>query len=880
MKVIEISYNPYKMTTKMLIDGIDVCQNNSYDKFKEFIENKIPLQTWIEPIHYLDWQGFVNEVSDPDYNDEVKLVFSGRKIDFDDLKHSIEDQNDNRSEETHVKYHYQHKKILDDKTLSKNIEDVVAELKSNRFRELVSQRTTEGLTQKYEKLDENYTVAKENVFYIVLSGVYSSGKSTLLNTLIRHDVLPYSGDTCTSKNCRIRHDSFLGTKISLAGYGVKNEESGTEPIIIEKRFYDTDEECAAAFLEICPIKEKDIEDRYPNVETMEIGVDLSHLYPESVSKENFTIVLIDTPGMDSAQSSEDGSNKHAEIALEAISMESKPMIILCVDANKYEDKSIGEFMREIIAQAQEEGSGFNDRFLFLMNKSDLIPYKQNETPEGKRSAFAKYLTDYSKWGIKGNEEELQQIAEDASHFVPRVFMTAAAPAFAITSNLTEIPEEEIDDNHYYLREAYEGFKKKIMGRRFPEKFYLSRYCDIPNYRKDEIEKDFDSAISNENDVRAIELQCGLVSVESAIKDYIERYAYPIKVRGLLDTFEDILEDVNGFTNGILADLNKAKRKLGEKSCERREANERKESVNEKIAALERAKRKIDEQLKALNNITFDSKALRKAIGDFLADIEDDEEIKFIRANPKVATGQKSHYDVENEINSRIANIKASFDRILRKTNNKLEEIKRIHDRQILEIFGLLKVVIMELEESGVFKQGEYKFTNSVLWKMNFANINSDNFASDLKKKVVDRSTTTERVRNSKKDEWRSSWNLFKKLGSLFMDEYKTVIVDVDGYYETTDIHKSINEYLINMERERVNMENNFNKSMEDSKNKVYDLTDRLLRELAHFLEDIKKQEERIEQLSSSISELNNEIEKSEATAIWSNNLKEMIEGDK
>lgn len=72
MKTIEISYNPYKMITKMLIDGIDVCQNDSYDKFKEFIENEIPLQTWIEPIHYLDWRGLVNEVSDPDYNDEVQ----------------------------------------------------------------------------------------------------------------------------------------------------------------------------------------------------------------------------------------------------------------------------------------------------------------------------------------------------------------------------------------------------------------------------------------------------------------------------------------------------------------------------------------------------------------------------------------------------------------------------------------------------------------------------------------------------------------------------------------------------------------------------------------------------------------------------------------
>ena len=30
----------------------------------------------------------------------------------------------------------------------------------------------------------------------------------------------------------------------------------------------------------------------------------------------------------------------------------------------------------------------------------------------------------------------------------------------------------------------------------------------------------------------------------AIRDYIERYAYPVKVRGLLDTFEDILKFYN------------------------------------------------------------------------------------------------------------------------------------------------------------------------------------------------------------------------------------------------------------------------------------------------------------------------------------------------
>ena len=244
------------------------------------------------------------------------------------------------------------------------------------------------------------------------------------------------------------------------------------------------------------------------------------------------------------------------------------------------------------------------------------------------------------------------------------------------------------------------------------------------------------------------------------------------------------------------------------------------------------------------------------------------------------TGQKSHYEVENEINSRIANIKALFDCTLRKTNKRLEEIKSVHDKQILAIFGLLKTAVAELESSGVFKQGEYRFTDSVLWKMNFANINSDSFASDLKKKVVDRSTTTERVRNHKKDEWSSSWNPFKKIGSWFMDDYKTITVNVDGYYETTDIRKSIDGYLLNLQRESTNMENNFKKIMEDSKKKVRDLTDRLLRELTQFLEDIKKQEARIEQLGNSISELNDAIEKSEETASWLNNLKEMIEGDK
>lgn len=870
MKKVEISYNPYKMMTTVLIDGVDVCKDGHYDKFREFINNKIPLQTWIEPIPYMDWAGFVNEVSDPEINDEVMVIFSGRVIDFEDLKRSIAGQNGERS--SPVIYHYKHKKVLDDRALSTNIEDVVKELKSDRFHDLVAQRTTEGLTQKYNDLDDSYTIAKESVFYIVFAGVYSSGKSTLLNTLIRHDVLPTSTRTCTSKNCRIRHDRSLGRSLSLICY------DKDEKVVVEKRIFDNDVDCVSAFLEICPIKNSSNEDNYPHVSMVELGVDLSHLYPSSVSEDKFTIVLIDTPGMDSAQSSEDGMNRHAEIALAAISMESKPMIVLCVDGPKCEDTSIGEFMREIIAQAKEEGSGFNDRFLFIMNKSDLISYKQNETPDENRTEFAKYLTDGSKWNIKGDEEELRQLAEDASHFVPRVFMTAAAPALAITSHLAEIPKRDIDDDHLYLRKAYDAFREEVIDGRHPEKYYLSRYCDIPSYRKDEIEKEFDAAINDENDVRATELQCGLISVEYAIKDYIERYAYPIKVRGLLETFEDILGDVRGFSSGVVADLLRLKNELGERSGERGEVSKAKESVEKKIAALEKARGVIDVQLSELNKIKFDNRSLRKAISEFRADIEEDSEIQFVRANPKIMTGQRSPSDVMDEINKRTDHIAGVFNSALEKTNQQLEIIKEKYDQQLVDIFNVLKGAITELEISGVFQQGEFSFKDSVLWKMSFESVDADSFASSIKRKVVERATRTEQVFNFKKVKWCLSWNPFKNLASLFMSDTKTVTYHDDGYYETTELVQNLDAYLRNLEQESRAMEKSFKDIMIGSEAMVRSLTSTLIKELVQFLNDIKKQEDRIQSLSSCVEKLQEEIEKSEATNDWLNKLAEKIKG--
>ena len=163
--------------------------------------------------------------------------------------------------------------------------------------------------------------------------------------------------------------------------------------------------------------------------------------------------------------------------------------------------------------------------------------------------------------------------------------------------------------------------------------------------------------------------------------------------------------------------------------------------------------------------------------------------------------------------------------------------------------------------------------------MKFANINADSFASDMKKKVVDKSTVKKKVRNQKKIDWSSSRNPFKVIGSWFIDEHKIVTVDIDGYYDTTEIRKSIDTYMLGLQRESTNMENSFQHIMEDSKNKVQILIDTLLTELGKFLVDIKTQEEHIEAISNSMEGLIEEIQKYEDTHEWLGELKKKIEGE-
>lgn len=257
------------------------------------------------------------------------------------------------------------------------------------------------------------------------------------------------------------------------------------------------------------------------------------------------------------------------------------------------------------------------------------------------------------------------------------------------------------------------------------------------------------------------------------------------------------------------------------------------------------------------------------------EIEADDGITFIRSNPKVKTGQKTHAEVLDEISNLVKHIKSVFDAALKKTNNELEKIKTNHDKQILSIYGCLRTIVTDLERRGIFEQGAYSFKDSVTGKK-FDEIDPQKFLENLQQKVVDRSSRD--IPNYKKREWKNSWNPLKKIGSLFMSD--TLGTEkIDGYYETSVMCQSIDDYNQKLQRESDNMRKKFEDMTNESKKMVKKMTRQLLRELNQFLNDIKAQDERLATLRESIDDLNAEIDKSEKTHIWLTELENRIKGE-
>lgn len=753
MQSVDITYNPYKMMTTLKINGFNVNENDDYIHFREFVGNNTPLQTWIEPITYKNWKGFLSELCvDDTIFDKVEIHFTGRSIDFEDFKRVC--VNDNKKRQVPLELEFFLEKELSDEQFAAQIDVVMNTLLSEKFAKLIEERGQNSqVAMDYQILEKNYNNTKNREFNIVFAGLYSSGKSTLLNALIRHEILPTAGDTCTSKTCRIKHTETLDGKISLECF---DKEGNT---VVPLEIFESDEACLNRFWEITPLNS--LVSNPESVSVIELGLDLSHLYPDADMKEAFNLVIIDTPGCNSVKTTGEDfdinmlndeesakklfENLDEQIAIDAITGENKDIVIICADSQDYKDESIGGFLKAIYEVMADDGGDFNDRFLFVLNKCDALIYDDKENLLSKKEKYAmEYLMDVRKWGI--------DLEDRTPTFIPRIFMTSAYVDYAIQQGAAEFTKEEIREDKTKKKKSmyqeYSKFAENVFDYK-DENYYLSTVCDIPEYHKQEIRKQYKSLLSKD-EAAALRLQTGVGCIEQAIKDYISRYAYPFKVRDLVNTFDSILEDVKGFIDAEDEILKERLSELGKHTSEREGVEEERLRKIEKNDKLNILSIKVKVQKAEIDNIKFDSGMLQKIRMNLEMNIENNDWVRFIRTSSKKDFSRPEILDLTKKL-------EMVFSVAWKKANHEFALATSVYRKQLETICEKLKSVVTDMESETDYYLYGYHFSSSISFekikRLNAISLRDGLIESDATRSLLELATNPTKEESQKWDKF-------------------------------------------------------------------------------------------------------------------------------
>ena len=836
MQQVIIKYNPYKMETEITIDGINVLGNPDYSDISYFVENKLPLQTWIEPISYKQWGGILAALKSDDCTETLNFDFYGRKIDYDDFVRSCNSQNTARKNQ--LKLNYSLHPVRSDIETSKKIEEIKGSLLSKEFADIIADYPDDSKEKaEYKKIEQRYNHAKNKEFRVVFAGLYSSGKSMIINTLIRHDILPVSDETCTAKVCRIVHDGNIGNAVTLECFD-SNMNS-----VIGLHTFNTDEACLNFFSALVPLNPETSNVKIPDFESIEIHVNLAHLYPSKEMESEFTLTIVDTPGTNSSKtrgiSDNIYDNLDKQITIDAITNQNKDMVVICVDAQNYENESLGDLLREIQEVSEEDKGSFTDRFLFVVNKCDLLKYKSGENINRRKEGFSKYLMDKKRWGIKETEATVE--------FVPKIFMTSAYIEYAIQKGAAKFKKDDLqDEEKRSMKKLYKDYAEEITEYENLN-YMLSQACDIPGYRKQEFTEKFEQFVEDDSLPKAVSIQSGIPCIETTIRDYIERYAFPFKVRDLMESFSILLDAVNIDITQQTTLLEETEAKLGENQRRREEAETTRSDAKTRKEKIEKIKTGIDKCKIKIEGVNIDG-MLTKISVDVETEFELNKDIEWMRRHRNEGVKKE-------KIDSLFKVAETFLITSCDKVETRVTEFEQYYKNYLDSILCDLKAVCEDAAQNG-----DHSFINSITMRqikeMNIHKLREDTDATQ-DSRIVKKANPIKKQKYEK-------YQIFKRLKQWWADDY---IYESENVYSMEPLIKFLNDKLDELRTFLRKAEDTYTQDLSLVKSRAVEKIDEFSNEIDELAKRIEEFELKLDELSQNRDKLNEEKEKQKKRSI-------------
>lgn len=307
MKKIRITYNPYKLTTDITVDGEKPYDNSSLNVFKR------RLQEWVDRLPSI----LIKEYPDNSY----EIHFTGTQVDFDDLTSSF-------ATNSKIKVQFSFEKKGDAEEAEKAIDKIFEEIKHGPI---------EGLREK--SIQDAFDRAKNQQFEINVIATMSAGKSTLINALLGRNLMPIGERATTATIVRIVDNKMQ------EGYSAKA--------------FDQNDKLLKEYEQVT-YEDMNTLNHDPEVSTIEIQGSVPF-----VQSNGMRLVLIDTPGPNNARDS-----RHQAMTYRMLQNSDKSLVLFVINGRQTGIEDEQNVLGCVCETMEDSGKQARERYVFAVNQMD------------------------------------------------------------------------------------------------------------------------------------------------------------------------------------------------------------------------------------------------------------------------------------------------------------------------------------------------------------------------------------------------------------------------------------------------------------------------------------------------------------------------------
>lgn len=621
-----------------------------------------------------------------------------------------------------------------------------------------------------------FNMAKSSDFEVCVVATMSAGKSTLINSMLRTKLMPSKQEACTAIITRIKDTDADHFRAEV--YHKDGDPTGTPAETHEHVTYQIMDRLNAD----------------PDVSTIQMFGNIPFLTADDVS-----LVLIDTPGPNNSR-----DPSHRAMQKELLGKNSKALV-LYIMTGEFGTDDDNKLLKQIADSMSVGGKKSRDRFIFVVNKMDDRKKEDgdvNQTLERVRS----YLKSH---GISN----------------PNLFPAAALPAM----NIRLLKSGELIDD-----DDKDEVETKIRKLNRNDTLHFESYAILPPSIRGEIRSSIDEVRTNwqgeplENPDEAL-IHSGIISIEAAIRQYVQKYAKTAKIKNIVDAFTHKLDEQR-----YNEDL---KKELASNQAERERFLKEIAEIEKKIDSAKEAQKFEDTVRSTVKAVNADSKEIvesiitkfQERVSKRILDLKDDE-LELSEVDYEVERLTKFAKKLEPDFQAELSDLIRS--KLIGTCDTLIENYKK--KLTILPEAGGIKIEIDPLKLVG-------------------GSIVSDSFSTRRlveEKKVPD---GEEWVPNTSK-KWYKPWTWFQESG-YYRTKYKSVKF-VKGDKLAQEFFSPLQEVLYDQgDAARIYAEKqceNIARSFEKEFKALDGVLKAKLSELKNYATDVDKAEDRIKEAEEKI----------------------------